>query len=246
MKKALALFLVLLLISMPIPPLMNSPSVKAFWIVVVHVVPGNMTVRLRQPFCVNITFDDLPYDAYNGVTGCEFNVTWNASILQGISMKEIAFHAGTPQSEWGNIWDLKNDVSNGSVLYAHCWQDLQRAINLSYAPLKGSGSWASITFESKNPGETELHFSMLRIGSMTSDMIVGSGIDGNVSVVNILAGDINQDKTVNSLDAIVLSAAFGSVPYNSHWNSDADINGDNIVDIYDALILSHNYGRNTL
>jgi len=245
MKRAFAMFLMLLLIFVPIVSFINSPTVKASETVVIRVVPESMTVKLGQPFSVNATFDDLPYGEYNGVVGCEFNISWNASVLRMISMEEIAFHTVTPQMEWDNIWRLKHVISYDSLLYAYTWKDIQRAENQGYAPLRGNGAWASITFVSLAPGETTLNFSKLNIGSLTT-YISGSGVGGTISVTNILVADLNQDKTVGSADAVILSVAFGSVPYDSHWNSDADINDDDIVDIYDALILANNFGRNTL
>jgi len=99
-------------------------------------------------------------------------------------------------------------------------------------------------FVSMAPGETDLHFLVLRIGSMTEE-IRGNGVDGKVFVANIRAGDINQDGVVDFLDACLLSWAYGSMPNNLNWHVDADTNGDGIVDIYDAITLAGNYGKTT-
>jgi parallel beta-helix repeat protein len=58
-----------------------------------------------------------------------------------------------------------------------------------------------------------------------------------------LVGDINQDRTVDIYDAILLSNAYNSSPSSPNWNINADINGDNTVDIYDAIILASNFGK---
>jgi parallel beta-helix repeat protein len=58
-----------------------------------------------------------------------------------------------------------------------------------------------------------------------------------------LVGDINQDRTVDIYDAILLSNAYSSSPSSPNWNINADINGDNTVDIYDAIILASNFGK---
>lgn len=121
----------MLLTSLVVGFFSSSPSVNASETVIVRVVPENVTVRLGQPFSVNVTFENIRYTVYNGVTGCEFNLTWNTSILQGISMQEIALHAATPQADWSNIWGIRHVVSNGSVLYAYTWADLQRATEQS-------------------------------------------------------------------------------------------------------------------
>jgi hypothetical protein len=64
-------------------------------------------------------------------------------------------------------------------------------------------------------------------------------------------GDLNQDGTVNLLDAILMGSAFLShgpnydypgEPASPNWNPNADLNGDNIVNILDAIILAENFG----
>jgi hypothetical protein len=242
MKKVFVTFSVALLMIALDAFFTISPTVTAGETVIVRAVPEDITVKLGQPFSVNITFENMPYGPNDGVIGFQFELNWNSSILRGLSMQEIAFHTATPQTDWGNIWSLGNVVSNGFVAYAYTWKDSSRASSQGYAPLKGNGSWASVTLVSVLPGETDLHLSNLTIGSI-SFPIDGIGVDGKVSVAKILAGDINQDGTVNSVDAGVLSAAFGSAPHDSNWNPNTDINNDSVVDILDAIILVNNFGR---
>jgi PKD repeat protein len=58
-----------------------------------------------------------------------------------------------------------------------------------------------------------------------------------------LLGDINGDGVVDIYDAILLAAAFGSVPGDPNWNPNADFLHHGIVDIYDAIILSAQFGK---
>lgn len=58
-----------------------------------------------------------------------------------------------------------------------------------------------------------------------------------------LKGDVNDDRRVNILDAILLSNAFNSKLGDANWNPDADFNGDEKVNILDAIILSLNFGK---
>ncbi len=58
-----------------------------------------------------------------------------------------------------------------------------------------------------------------------------------------IPGDINGDKKVNILDAIMLANAFASRPGDLNWNPDADINGDNVVNILDAILLAGHFGE---
>ena len=50
-------------------------------------------------------------------------------------------------------------------------------------------------------------------------------------------GDINKDGSVDILDYIALSSAFGTN------NPAADLNGDGVVNILDYMILSYNFGK---
>jgi hypothetical protein len=240
MEKVLAALSILLLMCQLNTFSIISPTVKAYETVTVRVVPENITVKLGQPFNVNVTFENMPCSEYNGALGFQFNLSWNNSVLQGISMQEVAFHIATPQTELWNIWSIENVVSNGFVLYAYTWEDTDRAIAYGYAPLKGNGSWASITFASMAPGETDLHFSEVVVGSMTY-LIRGSEVDGKVFVANILAGDLNQDGTVDAADVGTLTVAFGSLLHDPNWNANADINNDGTVNILDAIILGDHF-----
>jgi hypothetical protein len=56
-------------------------------------------------------------------------------------------------------------------------------------------------------------------------------------------GDINGDRSVNYLDAILLGAAFGSQPGDPDWYPNADINGDNITSYLDGIILGAHFGQ---
>ena len=67
-------------------------------------------------------------------------------------------------------------------------------------------------------------------------------INGIVKVK--IPGDINGDDTVNLLDAILASAAYGSKPGNPKWNPEADLNGDGVIDILDVIKLSMHFGQN--
>jgi len=58
-----------------------------------------------------------------------------------------------------------------------------------------------------------------------------------------IPGDVNGDKKVNILDAIVLSNAIFSEPSEPNWNANADINNDGKVNILDCIILANHMGQ---
>ncbi len=59
----------------------------------------------------------------------------------------------------------------------------------------------------------------------------------------LIPGDINGDGVVNINDAILASAAFGSVTGDLNYNPLADMNSDGKVDIFDMLLLAMNFGQ---
>jgi hypothetical protein len=65
-------------------------------------------------------------------------------------------------------------------------------------------------------------------------------------VVVAIPGDVNADGTVNILDALILSNAYGSVPGGSNWNPNADINGDDVINILDAIIMANYFGQTSV
>jgi len=61
--------------------------------------------------------------------------------------------------------------------------------------------------------------------------------------LNAIRQDINGDGRVDKYDAMILMAAYASMPASVNWNAKADLNSDNRVDIYDALLFAANYGN---
>ncbi len=59
----------------------------------------------------------------------------------------------------------------------------------------------------------------------------------------LIPGDLNGDGVVNITDAIMASAAFGSVTGDLNYNPLADMNSDGKVDIFDMLMLAMNFGQ---
>ena len=58
-----------------------------------------------------------------------------------------------------------------------------------------------------------------------------------------LLGDLNDDRTVNILDVIILAGSFGSEPDDPNWNPDADLNDDGIINIFDAILIARDFGK---
>ncbi len=56
-------------------------------------------------------------------------------------------------------------------------------------------------------------------------------------------GDLNADGKVDMKDIAIVAKAYGSLPGDSNWNSNADINGDNKVDIKDIAMIAKKFGE---
>lgn len=62
------------------------------------------------------------------------------------------------------------------------------------------------------------------------------------AVVVTVSGDVNGDKTVNTVDLSILSQAFGSSRGEPRYNPAADIDENDLVDVVDLFILARNLG----
>lgn len=103
----------------------------------IRVNPESTNVTVGDTFSLNITFENI--DPIPGAAGFEFNLSWDPSFLQGVSMEEVEFHAATPQAEWWNILQYKRDVTNSCAFYAYTWFDLDLAIAQDTRPSRAVG-----------------------------------------------------------------------------------------------------------
>jgi thermitase len=58
-----------------------------------------------------------------------------------------------------------------------------------------------------------------------------------------LSGDVNGDGTVDILDCVQASLAFGTSPNMPKWNMYADINQDQTVNILDMILIANHFGQ---
>ena len=63
------------------------------------------------------------------------------------------------------------------------------------------------------------------------------------NTINLLAGDLNEDNTVNSTDYSIVKSLVGTTSASSNWNSNADLNADGVINTVDLLIVSNNLGK---
>ena len=58
-----------------------------------------------------------------------------------------------------------------------------------------------------------------------------------------IPGDVNRDNKVDIVDAVIVSAAFGSTSFDPSWNGNADINSDGLINILDLVVVAVHFGE---
>jgi hypothetical protein len=78
---------------------------------------------------------------------------------------------------------------------------------------------------------------------VTNETMIGNNILVNGPITVVILGDANGDQTVNILDIIVISNAFGSTPENPRWNVLGDLNGDGRITVIDLILIARRFGQ---
>jgi parallel beta-helix repeat protein len=84
--------------------------------------------------------------------------------------------------------------------------------------------------------------------TITGRLNDGTPFEGNDTMTVMLRGDVNNDKTIDIFDLILIARALGTKPSSpkgtgwDQWNPNADVNQDNRVDAYDLAVTGSNYG----
>jgi hypothetical protein len=180
--RLIAIFLTILLTSFIC--MVALPLGKAASGPVLYVYPSDIENVAMVPgttFNVSVNVDNIP--ASPGLAGVEFNLTWDPTVLKGVSMQEILFHEVTAESDWGLIWTLSSSVTNGSVHYAYTWTSISTATADGYCPISGSYTVANITLKVVGTGECPLHFVVSKLGDPSSTPITHNTVDGFFSNV---------------------------------------------------------------
>jgi hypothetical protein len=120
-------------------------------------------------FNVSVKLDNIPADP--GLVGIEFNVSWDPTILNGVSMQENIFHEVTPEANWDNIWQIKKVVAANSVNYAFTFQDIDAALAGGYAPISGNHNVANIVLKVVGTGKSSIGFVVHKLGDPSAGSI---------------------------------------------------------------------------
>ncbi len=160
----------------------------------IDIVESPITINeedIGEIFNVTVRIQGVPADP--GVAGVEFKLRWDSSVLEGVNMTLPSSHFMDPDGDDSNLWVIKNNINNtfssteGQAWYAVTFQDTAQGISMGYLPKSGSGSLAVITLNAKAPGETDLHFAVVKVGGPTPPSpppsVPTTGVDGDVTVV---------------------------------------------------------------
>jgi len=200
-----------------------------------YVSPAN-TVNANLTSSKNFTIDINIINA-SGMSGLEFNLGYNASVLNANSVINGSFlpSSVTPVTQINN--------TAGFLVFN---------VSLS-TPLNGNGTVAVIQLqvEASNVRNSTLHLYDVGLVNSTGQPLPFTTADGSFTNVAPLFADIGGYGIVDIRDAILAAKAFGShranydyqgEPASPNWNPAADLNGDGVVDIFDIVILCRNFG----
>lgn len=163
----------------------------------------------------------------------------------------------TSAISFSTLLEVEAGMASGTyTVYASVFNDYPGSDGIPYCPEKTTSFTVSASsmyysqFSLLQAGtyQTSYHTPLhqARLGNFTayvSAHYIGKTSTANVTFEIILRGDINDDKSVNFLDAILLGLAFGTGPADPDWNPDADLNHDNIINYLDSIILGANFGN---
>jgi hypothetical protein len=98
------------------------------------------------------------------------------------------------------------------------------------------------TFRPLNTNTYHLTATVDSQSEVSEDDETNNSLDKNGITVTII-GDINGDRTINILDAVIMSKAWDAFPTDGWWNIKADINHNGEVSIADGTRLGIHWGE---
>lgn len=200
--------------------------------------PLPSTAPVGSTFNLNITITDV-IDLY----GWEFNMTFNATVLNVIDVIEGPFLLDFAYSVGVGTWLVGPtiDNTNGWVLMGDSLFPFPDPPDGA----DGSGVLATIVFSVQMKGKSDLHFASTKLNSWdsVSGLLVAIPHTAKDGFFQEPLGDVDGDGDVDTSDLSVMSNAYGSRNSIPNWNPNCDFNKDNKVDISDLFNIGKNYGK---
>ncbi len=138
------------------------------------------TTAVDDTFTVDVKIRDAA-----NVGGVEFKLSWNSTILEGISIDLPTGHFMTPDSDAGNLWVLAKSIYGGYAEYAVTYYNITRAIEKGYVPKSGNGTLARITLKivQEAPASCLLDLYDVIVGDPEAGPLPTSVEDGSYSYI---------------------------------------------------------------
>jgi hypothetical protein len=145
--------------------------------------PQNLTLKEGDCFNITVAVENVP--AYPGMASAEFHLTWDPTLLNGLSFVKLMFQDNSIG------WDELNN-SEGLLFYVHA---------LCSGSVAGNQTLEIVTFEAIGQGSTTLHFTYVAACSPDANRLSCGSADGNISVEK---GSLTSPPIVSSKPANVL------------------------------------------
>ncbi len=168
----------------------------------------------------------------NNIYGAQFDLYFNATILEAINVTEENFLKQNCTTTYSTSI-INNTI--GKIKFADTCTG-ETGVN-------GSGVLCNITFKAKSEGSSALNFDSVKVLDSELQQLYVAFTDGTVNVDSALPADANNDHVVDIFDLATVGKAFGSICGDSKYDPKADINKDCEIDIFDLAFVGKNFGK---
>ena len=143
---------------------------------------------LGDVFSIDVKIENIPDN--QGLVGLQFQVSWNSSILEGVSMQEVLFTSVTPPGG-ASIWVIWLSASGGEAKYAVTWLDLNKVLAGGYAPIYGNHTVATIQLRVKGYGITTIDLFDTKLGDQNAQPITHESEDGLIQILPVVPATLD-------------------------------------------------------
>jgi hypothetical protein len=173
---------------------------------------------------VNTSISDIFYKVYDGVS-------WsNDTVL-------------TPASGTGNQTNAQPAIVqaiDGNILIFWVWNS-NDDLNIYYTNSTNNGltwstkaSFIASSYDDEWPAVIRTRDTRIWVAWMSDE-----ADNYDIYLKGSLAGDVNNDGTINVVDLTIIATAYGTRPGEEYYNYKADINKDGIVDMIDIWVVAY-------
>ena len=182
------------------------------------------------------------------VRGLQFTLTLPDGVTAKPSTKEIEYGSGANETyapENGVLVSTTTRTDNWWVLGNKVSDNVYKFVLIDpngYGLEAGNGAIMTISFETTltepfTVDITGIHMAIAGSGDSSEDATQGDIENANVTVTDIIRGDVNGNGTVEIGDAVCLLRRLAEKPNAVFIEAAADVNNNNGIDIGDAVLI---------